>query len=66
MPRYVFKNVLRAGEMAQWLEHVPLLPEDPGSIPSTRARQLTTACNSAHRGQNILSWLLCTPPHAHT
>ena len=29
------KMELEAGEMAQWLRVLAILPEDPGSVPST-------------------------------
>lgn len=36
VPLFSFKNQMGgAGEMAQWLKSLAVLPEDPGSIPST-------------------------------
>jgi hypothetical protein len=43
-------------EMAQWLETLTALPEEPGTIPSTHIGWLTSFCSSSFRGSNILFW----------
>ena len=35
--------------MAQWLGVPVALPEDPGPVPSTRVRWLSTTCNASSR-----------------
>lgn len=45
---WFLKFILGKGvrEMAQGLRAIAAFPEDPGSVPSTRIRWLTIACNS--------------------
>lgn len=45
----------------QWLTALSVLASNPGSIPSTHSRQLTTVYNFSSRKTSILFWSLAVP-----